>query len=99
LEADVRRNKRKMGGFASWEIFGTCFEIRIFSQYSRNVQVLKFRIFPRFSAIFRGPKKKSQNADFSAVSRDFEGWARPKILCGFSCDEQGSKFGFSCGVP
>jgi hypothetical protein len=31
LEADVRRNEGKMGGFASWEIFGTGFEIRIFS--------------------------------------------------------------------
>jgi hypothetical protein len=27
LEADVRRNERKMGGFPSWEIFGTGFKI------------------------------------------------------------------------
>jgi hypothetical protein len=44
---------------------------------------------------FLGDPKNSQNADFSAVSRDFEGWARPKILRGFSCNEQGSKSGFS----
>jgi hypothetical protein len=71
-----------MGGFASWEIFGTGFKIRIFLQYSHDVQVSKFWIFPRFPAIFRGPKK-SQNADFSAVSWDFEGWAPPKILRSF----------------
>ncbi len=82
LEADVRRNERKMGGFASWEIFGTGFKIRIFLRFSRNIQVSKIWIFPRFPAIFRGPKN-SQNADFSAVSWDFEGQASPKILCGF----------------
>ncbi len=53
----MRRNQRKMGGFASWEIFGTGFKIRIFLQFSRDVQVSKFRIFPWFPAIFRGPKK------------------------------------------
>ncbi len=68
LEADVRRNKRKMGGFASWEIFGTGFEIRIFLRFSRNVQVLKFWIFLRFPAIFRGPKKFSKNGFFCSVS-------------------------------
>ena len=86
-----------MGGFASWEIFGTGFEIWIFSRFSLDVQVSKFRIFMRFPAIFRGPKN-SQNTDFSAVSWDFEGRARPKILCGFSRNEQGSKSGFSCKV-
>ena len=30
LEADLSRNERKMGGFASWEIFGTGFDILIF---------------------------------------------------------------------
>ncbi len=82
LEADVRRNERKMGGFASWEIFRTGFEILIFLRFSRDVQVSKFWIFPRFPAFCRGPKK-SQNADFSAVSWDFEGRACPKILRGF----------------
>ncbi len=82
LEADVRRKERKMGGFASWEIFGTGFEIWIFSRFSLDVQVSKFRIFMRFPAIFRGPKN-SQNTDFSAVSWDFEGRAHPKILRGF----------------
>jgi hypothetical protein len=33
LEADVRRNERKMGGFASWEIFGTGFKIWIFQGF------------------------------------------------------------------
>jgi hypothetical protein len=33
------------------------------------------------------------------VSWDFEGRARAKILCGFSCNEQGSKSGFFRGVP
>jgi hypothetical protein len=78
----VRRNERKMGGFASWEIFGTGFKIWIILQVSRDVQVSKFRIFPQFPVIFRGPKK-SQNADFSAVSRDFKGQACPNILRGF----------------
>jgi hypothetical protein len=78
----VRRNERKMGGFASWEIFETGFEIRFFLQFSRDVQVSKVWIFSRFPAIFRGPKT-SQNADFSTVSWDFEGWACPKILRGF----------------
>jgi hypothetical protein len=94
----VRRTERKMGGFTSWEIFGTGFEILIFLQFSHDVQVSKFWIFLRFPAIFRGPKN-SQNADFSAVSRDFEGRAHPKILRGFSRDEQGSKSGFPRGVP
>ncbi len=82
----MRQNERKMGGFASWEICGTGFEILIFSRFSRNVQVSKFWTFPRFPAIFRGPEN-SQNADFPAVSWDFEGWARPKIPRGFSRDE------------
>ncbi len=82
LEADVRRNKRKMGGFASWENFGTGFEIWIFLRFSCDVQVSKFWIFLQLPAIFRGPKN-SQNLDFSAVSRDFEGRACPKILCNF----------------
>ncbi len=63
-------------------IFGAGFEIQIFLRFSRNVQVSKFWIFPRFPVIFRGPKN-SQNADFSTVSRDFEGRAHPTILCGF----------------
>jgi hypothetical protein len=68
LEADVRRNERKMEGFASWEFFGTGFEIRIFSGFSHDVQVLKFWIFPRFPAIFRGPKKFSKCRFFCSVS-------------------------------
>jgi hypothetical protein len=71
----VRRNKRKMGGFASWEIFGTGFKIVIFAVFPRQTG---FKILV-FSAV----------GDFSAVSWDFEGWARPKILCGFSHNEQG----------
>ncbi len=59
LEADVRRNERKMGGFTSWEIFGTGFKILIFLEFSRDVQVSKFWIFPQFPAIFRVPKKAS----------------------------------------
>ncbi len=38
-----------------------------------------FRGFPQFL----GDPKNSQNADFSAVSWDFEGWAHPIILRGF----------------
>ncbi len=67
LEADVRRNERKMGGFASWEIFGTGFKIRIFLWFSRDVQVSKIRIFLRFPAIFRGPKKFSKRGFFRSV--------------------------------
>ncbi len=78
----MRRNERKMGGFASWEIIRTGFKIWMFSPFFRNVHVLKFWNFPRFPAIFRGPKT-SQNADFSAVSQDYEGRAHPKILPGF----------------
>jgi hypothetical protein len=75
-------------------------------------QVPKFWFFCIFPATYRfrnfgfsrgfpwflGEPKNSQNADFSAVSRDFEGRARPKNPRGFSLDEQGSKSGFSCGV-
>ncbi len=39
-------------------------------------QNLDFQWFP---AIFRGPKN-SRNADFSAISWDFEGQARPKFF-------------------
>jgi hypothetical protein len=86
-----------MRGFASWEIFGTGFEILIFSRFSRNVQVSKFRIFCGFLR-FSEYQKKSQNADFSTVSQDFEGKACPKIFHGFSRNEQGSKSGFSRNV-
>ncbi len=74
-----------MGGFASWENFGTGFKIRIFLQFSLDVQVSKFWIFPFFCGFLRflGDPKNSQNADFSAVSWDFEGRAHPKILRGF----------------
>jgi hypothetical protein len=68
LEADVRRIKRKMGGFISWEIFGTGFKILIFLQFSCDVQVSKFWIFLRFSAIFRGLKKFSKHGFFCSVS-------------------------------
>jgi hypothetical protein len=55
LKADVRRNKRKMWGFASWEIFGqvqgTGFEIQIY---------LQFPVMNRF-----------WNLDFSAVCHNF----------------------------
>jgi hypothetical protein len=86
-----------MGGFASWEIFGTGLEILIcgFPATYRLQNFRFFRGFPRFL----GDPKNSQNADFSAVSWDFEGQARPKIPRGFSCNEQGSKSGFSRGVP
>ncbi len=51
----------------------------------------RFQNFGFFSSFpqFLGDPKNSQNVDFSAVSWDFERWARPKILCGFSHDEQG----------
>jgi hypothetical protein len=53
-----------------------------------------FAVFPRCTGFeilfffcgflqFLGDPKNSLNADFSAVSRDFEGQAHPKILCGF----------------
>ncbi len=38
LEANVRRNERKIGGFASWEIFGTGFEIPFFLRFFCDVQ-------------------------------------------------------------
>jgi hypothetical protein len=49
-----------------------------FLRVFRNIQVSKFWIFPQFLANFRGPFE-----NFFAVSRDFKGWACPKILCGF----------------
>jgi hypothetical protein len=82
LEADVRRNERKMGGFASWEIFGTGFKIRIFCSFPAMYRFQNFRFFCSFPR-FLGNPKNSQNADFSAVSRDFEGRAHPKILRSF----------------
>jgi hypothetical protein len=55
LEADVRRNERKMQRLASWEFFGkargTDFEIQIFLQFSCDEQVSKFGFF-RFSRNF-----------------------------------------------
>jgi hypothetical protein len=60
---NVRKNKRKMGGFASWEIFGTGFKIWIFLRFSCDVQVSKFQIFPRF-LIFRGPQKNLKTQIF-----------------------------------
>jgi hypothetical protein len=52
LEADVRRNERKIGGFAIWEIFGTGFKIRIFLRFSRNIPVSKFLDFAAASLDF-----------------------------------------------
>ncbi len=60
-------------------------------------QVSKFGFFCGFPATYRfwnfgfflgfprflGDPKKSQNTDFSAVSRDFEGWACPKFFAVF----------------
>ncbi len=97
LEADVRRNERKMGGFASWEIFGTGFEIRIFLQFSCGVQVSKFQIFLRFPAIFRGHKKISKCWFFRSVS-GFWRTGLSKNSLRFSRNEQGLKFGSSRGV-
>ncbi len=54
-----------------------------FSRFSCSVQVLNFGSFRGFPQ-FLGDPKKSRNADFSAVSQNFEGRACPKILCGFS---------------
>ncbi len=62
--------------------FRNRFQNSDFFQFSPNVQASKFCFFSRFPAIFRGPKN-SQNADFSAVSWDFEVQACPKILRGF----------------
>ncbi len=67
-----------------------------------------FAVFPRCTGFknlgffrgflrFLGDPNNSQNADFSAVSRDFEGRARPKKSSRFSRDEQVLKFGFSRG--
>jgi hypothetical protein len=52
-------------------------------QFSCNVQVSKFGSFCGFPQ-FLGNPKISQNADFSAVFRDFEGLARPKKIHGLS---------------
>ena len=93
LEADVRRNKRKMGGFASWEIFGTGFEILIFCGFPATYRFQNFGFFRGFLQFLEDPKN-SQNADFSAVSQDFEGWARPKILCGFSAMNRAQNLDF-----
>ncbi len=62
------RNKEQVSKFGFFAVFLRC-------------TGLKISIFPRFPAIFRGPKKSS-NADLSAVSWDFEGQACPKILRG-----------------
>jgi hypothetical protein len=68
LKADVRRNERKMVGFASWEFFGTGFKIWIFLRFSRDLQFSMFCFFWRFPAIFRGPKKFSKCGFFRSVS-------------------------------
>jgi hypothetical protein len=82
LEADVRRNKRKMGGFACWEIFGTGFKFGFFCGFPATYRFQNFGFFHSFLR-FLGDPKNSQNTDFSAVFWDFEGRAHPKILCGF----------------
>jgi hypothetical protein len=71
-----------MGGFAIWEIFGTGFKIWIFRSFPVMYRFQNFGFFRGFLQ-FLGDPKNSQNADFSAVSQDFEGQAHPKILCGF----------------
>ncbi len=101
LEADVRRNKRKMWGFASWKIFGEAeekgFKIQIFLRFSCNEQVSKFGFFRGFPQFLRGRAhpKKYQNSDFSAVSWEFEGRAHPisfktQIFPQFSQDLEGT---------
>ncbi len=75
----MRRNERKMGGFASLEIFGTSFKIRFFCGFPMTYRFQNFGFICGFPQ-FLGDPKNSQNADFSTVSRDFEGRARPKIL-------------------
>ncbi len=82
LEADVRRNKREMGGFTIWKMSWNGFQNLDSLRFSHNVQVSKFGFFCGFPRFLGGPKN-SQNVDFSAVSWYFEGRARPKILRGF----------------
>ncbi len=93
----MRRNERKMGGFANWEIFGTGFETLIFHSFPAMYRFWNFGLFRSFLQFFRRPKNL-QNKDFSAVSWDFEGRARPNF-CSFSRDRRGLKFGSSRGVP
>jgi hypothetical protein len=62
--------------------FGTGFKILIFCGFPATYRFQNFGLFRGFPR-FLGDPKKSQNADFSTVSRDFEGQARSKILCGF----------------
>ncbi len=82
LEADVMRNERKMGGFASWKIFETGYEIWIFCGFPAMYRFQNFGFFRGFLR-FLGDPKNCQNADFPAESWDFKGRARPKILCCF----------------
>jgi hypothetical protein len=67
LEADVRRNKRKMGGFASWENFWNRFQNSDFFAVFPRCTGLKFWIIQRFPAIFSGPKKISKRGFFCSV--------------------------------
>ncbi len=79
LEADVRRNKRKMpvGKFSEQVSKFGCF-----CGFPATYRFWNFGFFRGFPQ-FLGDPKNSQNADFSTVSRDFEGRAHLKILCGF----------------
>ncbi len=63
----MKRNERKMGGFANWEILEQVSN-SIFFWFSCVVQVLKFWNFPQFPVIFRGPKKFSKHGFFHSVS-------------------------------
>jgi hypothetical protein len=85
-----------LGNF--WQGTSNRFQNLDFLWFACDVQVSKldfFRGFPQFL----GDQKKSLNAHFSVVARDFEGQARPKNSLRFSRNEQVSKFGFSCGFP
>jgi hypothetical protein len=65
----VARNKEQISKVRFFAVFLQCTGLEIW-------------IFPRSPAIFRRPKN-SRNADFSAVSQDFEGQACSKNLRGF----------------
>ncbi len=86
LEADERRNMRKMWGFPSWKIFGkawgTGFKIWIFPQFSHDEQVSKFGFFRSFLQFLRGGRAhpKISKLQFSAVSWEFEGRDHPKKI-------------------
>jgi hypothetical protein len=68
LEADVRRNERKMGGFTNWKISWNGFRNSDSLWFCHDLQVSKFGFFRGFLLFLGGPKKFSKRGFFHSVS-------------------------------